>query len=214
MIFKVIVRLILSLTALFTSTGTPAFAQELYVYEKGIVHTTPQPGLKLIKVLRPSLRDVKTLMPLRRAKPYLALVTEQARVHGLEPALVLGVIEAESHFNPRAVSRAGAVGLMQLMPVHWGGLKDPFDPAENVRVGSAYLAKLLRVHKGDLHRALAAYNSGSGTVRRVGGPPGFTLTYVSRIIRARARWRAHLGTTTPALSPDMYGRHLRTGVVR
>jgi len=225
MVPEVIVRLILILSTLLASLGatgdaqgqTPADAR-LYVYDvegELVVRTTPQPGVTPVEVLTPTrkLTAHTTPIPLARAAPYLELAITQAHAHGLEPALVLGVIEAESHFDPRAVSHAGAVGMMQLMPVHWSKLEgqNPYDPSENVRVGCEYLARLLKVHHGDLHRALAAYNAGSGTVRRLGGPPRFTLGYVSRIIRARARWREHLKTGTPRLTEDAYGRHLRKG---
>lgn len=225
MIPEVIARLILILTTLIASLApdgasaqhTPATT--LYVYDDGgtpLVSQTPRPDLELVEVLRPtpSVSPGARAIPLSRARPYLPMVLEHAGATGLEPALVLGVIEAESHFDPRAVSHAGAVGMMQLMPVHWKKLSnpsDPHDPDENVRVGCEHLARLLTAHRGDLHRALAAYNAGSGTVRRVGGPPAFTRSYVSRIMRARARWRLYLGAPAGALAPSLMGRHLTGG---
>jgi len=225
MIPEVIVRLILILSTLLASLGATSDAQgqtptdaRLYVYDvegELVVRTTPQAGATPVEVLTPTTRlgSATKPIPLARAKPYIELAIANAHAHGLEPALVLGVIEAESHFNPRAVSHAGAVGMMQLMPVHWKKLadKNPYDAEENIRVGCAYLARLLKVHKGDLHRALAAYNAGSRTVRKANGPPGFTLGYVSRIIRARARWRLHLGGLERPLSADPMGRHLGSG---
>jgi hypothetical protein len=184
-------------------------AARLHVYDvdgQTVVRTTPQQGRGAsLGVLEPSAQrpPAPDALPVAAARPYVELAISQALAHGLEPALVLGVIEAESHFNPRALSHAGAAGLMQLMPVHWTRLAggDPYDPEENVRVGCGYLARLLTVHRGDLHRALAAYNTGSARVRREGGPPGYTLGYVARIVRARARWRVFLGAPHPASPP-------------
>ncbi len=195
---------------LYISAHAMATEPTLYVYQDGgheVVSQTPREGLRLLEVITPKKTTTPRNLPVRGAKTHLELIVRHARAHGLEPALVLGVVETESHFNAGAVSHAGAVGLMQLMPVHWPKLadKNPYDPDENVRVGCAYLAKLLRVHKGDLHRALAAYNAGSGTVRRVGGPPRFTLTYISRIMRARVRWRRYLGVGSKTLIPSTMG---------
>jgi soluble lytic murein transglycosylase-like protein len=139
---------------------------------------------------RPEAR--RTRVPARRARVHAASIVRHAHAHGLEPALVYAVVEVESFFNARAISHAGARGLMQLMPVVEleYGVVDVFDPEQNLGAGCAYLAHLLRAYRGRLTWALAAYNAGPGRVARAGGPPSHV--YVRRVLRARARWRTHL----------------------
>lgn len=116
------------------------------------------------------------------------LVDSVARAYGLDPELVFAVIRQESGGNPHAVSRAGAEGLMQLMPSTAAelGVTNPFNPAQNIRAGVAYLARMLRKFHGDLALALAAYNAGPGTVEAYGGIPPFpeTRAYVANILAA------------------------------
>lgn len=98
------------------------------------------------------------------------LIRDAAVAHDLPPALVRAVVKVESDFNPRCVSRAGAKGLMQLMPVTAKevGCADPFDPRDNLFGGARYLRKMLDRFRGDLDLALAAYNAGPGRVERAG----------------------------------------------
>lgn len=116
--------------------------------------------------------------------PFESLIADAATRHSVEPGLVRAVIRAESGFNPRAVSRAGAQGLMQLMPETARGLgvRDAFDPAQNIEGGTRYLRHLLDQF-GDTHLAIAAYNAGPGSVKRYGGVPPFpeTQAYVRRV---------------------------------
>ena len=120
-----------------------------------------------------------------RASAFDDIIDQQARAHGLNPVLVRAVIEAESAFNPLAVSRAGAMGLMQLMPgtAKDLGVADPFDPVENIRGGTAYLRALLDRFDGDVRLALAAYNAGPGAVERYDNVPPYreTRAYVAKI---------------------------------
>lgn len=122
----------------------------------------------------------------RRAR-YAALVDENARRYGVPNWLVHAVIRVESAYNPSAVSRAGAGGLMQLMPGTAAryGVKDRFDPAENVRGGTAYLRDLLDLFDWDLKLALAGYNAGEGAVLKHGRqipPYAETQGYVKKIV--------------------------------
>lgn len=121
-----------------------------------------------------------------------ALVARSAAQQGLDPALVRAVVQAESGFNPRAVSPAGAKGLMQLMDgtARALGVRDAFDPAENVAGGTRYLRQLL-TQFGDERLALAAYNAGPGAVQRYGGVPPFdeTQRYVATVLALRERNR-------------------------
>lgn len=111
--------------------------------------------------------------------------------HGLPPELVLAIVEAESDFNPRAVSPRGARGLMQLMPVTASSLDvdDSFDPYENIEAGVRHLRRLMDRFDGELPLVLAAYNAGEGAVQVYGGVPPYreTRRYVARILRRLGR---------------------------
>ena len=115
-----------------------------------------------------------------------SLVRRTASQLDVEPELIDAVIRQESGYDPYAVSHKGAKGLMQLMPAtaRRFGVKDVFDPAENVQGGVKYLRQLLDRYEGDRRLALAAYNAGEGAVDRFGGVPPYreTQDYVDRII--------------------------------
>ena len=121
----------------------------------------------------------------QRGSEFDAIIDDHARAQGLSPVLVRAVIEAESAFNPRAVSRVGAMGLMQLMPgtAKDLGVADPFDPVDNIRGGTKYLRALLDRFGGDVRLALAAYNAGPGAVERYDNVPPYreTRNYVAKI---------------------------------
>jgi len=114
-----------------------------------------------------------------------AAIDAAAARHHVAPSLVRSVIKVESNFNPNAVSRKGAMGLMQLMPSTARSLNvsNPFDPAENVDAGVRHLRQLLDSYGGNVRLSLAAYNAGAGAVARSAGVPHFreTLDYVRRI---------------------------------
>ncbi|HKI00052.1 MAG TPA: lytic transglycosylase domain-containing protein [Candidatus Sulfotelmatobacter sp.] len=113
-----------------------------------------------------------------------AIVMAAAR-HNVDPNLVRAVVKVESNFNSNAVSRKGAMGLMQLMPstARQLNVKNPFDPEQNVDAGVRHLKQLLESYGGDVKLTLAAYNAGSGAVARSAGIPHFaeTQNYVRRI---------------------------------
>ena len=117
-----------------------------------------------------------------------SLVEDAARFYGVKPTLVSAVIDAESHGDPAAISRAGAMGLMQLMPATSSeyGVANPFDAQSNVAGGVHYLHDLLHRYHGNVSFALAAYNAGPGLVDAVHGIPAIseTRSYVARITAA------------------------------
>jgi len=120
-----------------------------------------------------------------------AHIREVALRYGVSPLLVAAIIEAESEFNPRAVSRRGARGLMQLMPRTSSSLRveDTFDPYENIEGGVRHLRRLMVRFNGNLPLVLAAYNAGAQTVLIYGGVPPYpeTRRYVVRILRRIGR---------------------------
>lgn len=115
----------------------------------------------------------------------MEMVRDAAERYRLDPALVQALITAESAWNPNAISSKGAQGLMQLMPGTAAelGVRDTFDPRQNIEGGVKHLRALLEKYDGDLDRALAAYNAGGGAVDRAGGVPNYreTRNYVQKI---------------------------------
>lgn len=114
------------------------------------------------------------------------LIHEVSTEHGMDPKLIDALVRVESGYDPNAVSRKGAMGLMQLMPETARRLEveDPFDPAENIRGGVREFSRLVSRYSGNLQLALAAYNAGEGAVSRYSGVPPYaeTRSYVSKIL--------------------------------
>ncbi len=114
-----------------------------------------------------------------------AAIDKSAAEHNVDPNLVRAVIKVESNFNPNAVSRKGAMGLMQLMPqtARQLNVTNPFDPEQNIDAGVRHLKKLMESYGGDVRLSLAAYNAGAGAVARSAGVPRIaeTRAYVKRI---------------------------------
>ncbi len=166
---------------------------DIYRYEDqdGVVHFTDAPTDKKFKVFLRDLRKDRRLRTRFRAargnpQEYEHLIQASAAKYGVNVDLVKAVIQAESGYNPNAVSRTGASGLMQLMPGTARHLKvaDSFNPQQNVDGGVRYLRFLLDTFKGDVTLALAAYNAGLNKVAKYGGVPPYeeTRTYVSRVL--------------------------------
>ena len=125
--------------------------------------------------------------------PFAAQINAAAAKYGIDPALLAGVIKAESNFDPNAGSPAGAQGLTQLMPetARSIGVKDPYNPAEAIEGGARVLSEHLKSFGGDTELALAAYNAGPGAVQQYGGIPPYpeTQAYVKRVLEFANEFR-------------------------
>lgn len=137
----------------------------------------------------------------QRANPLMPLVKRYAAESKLDPYLVKAVLRIESCFDIRAVSRAGAQGLMQLMPATAKSYKvdDPFDAKQNLRAGTQHLRDLLDKYRNNLTLALAAYNAGAHNVLKYNGVPPFreTQNYVKKVLHTFERYKSRttqLGT--------------------
>jgi soluble lytic murein transglycosylase-like protein len=132
-----------------------------------------------------------------RAFRFREAIAHAAVQNGIDAALLHAVVAVESAFDPKAVSRQGAVGLMQLMPdtAQRYGVIDPYDPVDNLRGGARYLGDLLKLFDQDLSLTLAAYNAGEGAVLKYGRripPYPETIAYVPRVLAAYQRSRLEM----------------------
>ncbi|HWI19818.1 MAG TPA: lytic transglycosylase domain-containing protein [Vicinamibacterales bacterium] len=150
--------------------------------------------LPTAKIMKPKVEVSSEFMAIPASEAYDEIIQEASQKYDLDANLIHAVMQAESAFHPYAVSRAGAEGLMQLMPelADEMGVNNAFDPRENIMGGVRYLKRLLDYHKGNLDLALASYNAGPGNVERYGGIPPFreTRNYIKtirKVLEARKR---------------------------
>jgi soluble lytic murein transglycosylase-like protein len=144
---------------------------------------------------------------------YAGLIDQAAARNGVEPAVLYGLIQQESGFDPSATSGAGALGLTQLMPSTAAslGVTEPLDPAQSIEGGARFLGQLLRQFGGNVPEALAAYNAGPGAVQQYGGIPPYPETeqYVTKVLANAAAYRqsgaaaAPTGTVATAAAPTV-----------
>ena len=194
---------------LLSALLSPFFSGDIYIHENdnGTISFTDSPKDSRFTVfLRekplPEPQAVsQTAFPLLNS--FDGLLHEKSRQHGVPVELLKAVCVAESGMNPNAVSRAGAQGLMQLMPptARDLGVTDSFDPEQNIDGGARYLAQQYRAF-GSYRLALAAYNAGPGAVRRHNGIPPFeeTQAYVPKVMALWQHFR-YQGVSQPPRSP-------------
>jgi soluble lytic murein transglycosylase-like protein len=144
-----------------------------------------KPAMQIVVV--PEAYTGKPLFHIADKILYDRMVNKIARTYGVESALLHAVISVESRYSPKAVSKAGAIGLMQLMPetAKRYGVADPLDPLQNLRGGARYLRYLLKKYNNDRNLALAAYNAGEASVAKYGNqipPYPETTEYVPRVM--------------------------------
>ena len=158
----------------------------------------PAAILPPVKTVKPTVDVSAEYIAIPASEAYDEIINEAAEKYDMDPHLIHAVMQAESAFHPYAVSRAGAEGLMQLMPELSDemGVGDAFDPRDNIMGGARYLKRLLDYHNGNLDLALASYNAGPGNVERYGGVPPFreTRRYVKTIKQIYAARKKRNGT--------------------
>ena len=173
---------------LLLSHVVPSYA-DIYKYEddEGVIHLTnvpSNPKAKYVMIMKEKRVHFPKDIDIRQ---YDKIISNAAGKFNLDIALIKAVIKAESNFNHKAVSRAGAKGLMQLMPQTASALNvdDVFHPGNNIEGGARYLRYLLNLYRGNLTLALAAYNAGEGAVAKYNyGIPPYreTQNYVRRVL--------------------------------
>jgi len=210
MVLRVLVAV--GVAGLIVGTATPAHA-DIYRCKRadGTQHYTNirEPGRRCQLVVRGSKKSktgankkssgTKSTGGSRQKDParysrYNGLIGEAARLYQLPESFLRAVMRVESDFNPTVVSRAGAMGLMQLMPktARSMGVSDPFDARQNIHGGARYLRILANHFKGDLVLTVAAYNAGEGAVQKYNGIPPYkeTQRYVRRVLKHYYAYRA------------------------
>lgn len=140
-------------------------------------------GSKNVKETSSSGKQAVTASSMKKTK-YNEYFKAAAKKYNVSESLLKAIAKAESDFDPDCVSSAGAMGIMQLMPETAKGLgvDDPYDPEQNIMGGAKCISLKLKEFKGDVKLALAAYNAGSGAVRRNGGVPSYCNTYINRVL--------------------------------
>jgi hypothetical protein len=167
----------------FTNVRTPGMRCRTLVHEPS--QPTSRRGTRRAAARRPDA----SALPERaaRVRLYDGFIHEAAALYQLPAAFIRAVVKVESDFNPHVVSRTGAMGLMQLMPrtAQAMGVRDPFDPRQNIFGGSRYLRVLANLFNGDLVLTIAGYNAGEGAVMRYRGVPPYdeTRRYVRRVLQ-------------------------------
>ena len=187
---------------LLAVAAAPALG-DIYMYRDadGVMHFTNTPSSPQYKVYirTPKLRFYTPA----NADAYDRIIQEAARRHGVNFNLVKAIIRAESSFNPQAVSKKGARGLMQIMPQNYATLdiSDPFDPHQNIMGGTRYFRTLCDRYQGELALSLSAYNAGPTVVDRYQRIPPFPETeqYVERVLRYYRHYKDASKDTAPAV---------------
>ena len=183
---KLIAIFFLALVVLF-AVGLPVEADIYrYIDEKGVMHFTNTPTSSIQKY-RLYIKERPKVTQRYSSEKYDTLISDASERHGVSFPLLKAIIKAESDFDPHAVSKKGATGLMQIMPENFKplGIRDPFDPWENINAGARYFKQMYDRFKGKLALSLAAYNAGPTAVDRYKTIPPYEETeeYVRRVLK-------------------------------
>jgi soluble lytic murein transglycosylase-like protein len=209
---------VVAVAAAAVLAGPHDAAADIYSYTdaEGVVHFSNRPkgdGKYKLYLKTPQRRATKpgaaaAVMPsdksVERFTRYAEWIRQAATLYQIPEALVRAVIKCESDYDPRAVSPAGAIGLMQLMPetALRMQVRDPYDPRENIFGGTRYLRVLANTFNGDLDLTIAAYNAGEGAVARYAGIPPYAETqqYVVNVVTYYRRYRTTGDVVTASAS--------------
>jgi soluble lytic murein transglycosylase len=157
-----------------------------YIDENGVMHFTNTPT-STTQNFKLFLREKPKKNPRHSTKKYDDIIANASQQYGVSFPLLKAIIKAESDFDPRAVSKKGAKGLMQIMPENFKplGINDPFDPSQNIHAGARYFKQMYDRFKGKLALSLAAYNAGPKAVERFKTVPPYEETeeYVKRVLK-------------------------------
>lgn len=163
----------------------------MFIDSEGVVHFTNVPTSSNYKLYIEE-RPKKIQQPVS-TKKYDAVIRKAHQRYGIDFSLIKAVIKVESGFNPKAVSKKGATGLMQIMPANFRSLAvdDPFDPSQNIMGGTLYLHRLFKRYANQLPLVLAAYNAGPDAVDRYNRIPPFkeTRNYVKKVMKAYCQYK-------------------------
>jgi len=163
-----------------------------YIDSNGVVHFTNTPTSSDYKLyIKEKPQKMKQLAGTQR---YDNIIKKAQKRHGVDFSLIKAVIKVESNFNPTAVSKKGAKGLMQIIPANYKSLsiRDPFNPSQNIMGGTLYLRRLLKRYNNKLPLVLAAYNAGPDAVDKYKQIPPYreTQNYVERVMRTYSRYKS------------------------
>jgi len=172
---------------------TPAFSDiYMYIDGSGIIHFTNVPTSSDYKLY--IKEKPKKIKPRVNTKKYDDIIKKAHKKYGVEFSLIKAVIHVESDFNPKAVSKKGAKGLMQIMPGNFKTLsvKNPFNPSQNIMGGTLYLQRLLIRYEYKLPLVLAAYNAGPVAVDKYQRIPPYkeTQNYVRKVMKTYSRYKS------------------------
>ena len=179
--------LVVLIAALVLFAAVPSLFADIYMYvdkDGTTCFTNLMPPTPQYQVI---IKERKRFSRSHLTNRYDEYIREASRMHRVSFPLLKAIIKAESGFNPKAISKKGAKGLMQIMPSNFRvlGIKNPFNPRESIMGGALYLRQLLDRFNGEVHLALAAYNAGPDSVDRSGGIPPIreTENYVNKVMK-------------------------------
>ncbi len=210
--YKIIIKflaVVVGVGSVFMPVESRASGQAIYVIERpdgSVTFTSRRPTKGSYSVLSASNKKTSFSRVNTRTRAWPKLV-EKARYNkiidaaavkqGVDPHLVKAVIQVESSYNPNATSNKGAMGLMQLMPdtAKSLGVKNPYQPEDNIKGGVKFLRQLLDKYDGNIGLTLAAYNAGEYSVEKHGGIPPFkeTIQYVRKVVELRQQYKIDRG---------------------
>jgi soluble lytic murein transglycosylase-like protein len=177
---------------IFMMTGTAMADIYSFIDSQGVLHFTNVPTSSNYKLYIKENSEEKRHFS-TGTDAYDDIIRKAQKKYGVEFSLIKAVIHVESNFNPRAVSRKGAKGLMQIMPDNFESLlvEDPFNPAQNIMGGVCYLHRLLKRYERKLPLVLAAYNAGPDAVDRYQQIPPYkeTRDYVQKVMKTYSRYK-------------------------